>query len=161
LIGGFGKRGPAVTNTPAPIRLLDGLGHWKETTLMKQFPALVAAFAMTGMVGLSMLGIGANALLNPHTQPTLNSATDQAQVSTVSNASAQVQQLEAQIAQYQSREQQYQSREQQYQSEVSGLQQQVSQEQSQVQAFAQLLGELQQRGVISIRGDGTILIPRR
>lgn len=121
---------------------------------MKQLPALVAAFVMTGMVGVTMLGIGANALLNQHTQPTLDSAVSAAPVTTAGDPTGQVQQLEARIAEYQAREQQYQS-------VVNGLQQQVAQEQNQVQAFAQLLGELQNRGVISIQGDGTILIPRR
>jgi peptidoglycan hydrolase CwlO-like protein len=122
---------------------------------MKHIPALLAAVIMTGIVGLAMLGIGANALLNQNTQPTLNSTSSAGNsVSNVSNTAPQVQQLQARISEYQSREQQYQA-------QLQGLQQQVSQEQSQIQIFQQILGELQSRGVIAIQGDGTILIPRR
>ncbi len=123
---------------------------------MKHIPALFAALIMTGIVGLAMLGIGANALLNQNTAPTLNSASaaGSGAVSNVANSSSQVQQLQARVSEYQSREQQYQS-------QLQNLQQQVSQEQQQVQIFQQILGELQARGVIAIQGDGTILIPRR
>jgi peptidoglycan hydrolase CwlO-like protein len=123
---------------------------------MKPIPALFAALIMTGIVGLAMLGIGANALLNHNTQPTLNSASaaSSSTVSNVASSSSQVQQLQARISEYQAREQQYQS-------QLQSLEQQVGQEQQQVQIFQQILGELQARGVIAIQGDGTILIPRR
>ena len=87
---------------------------------MKHIPALFAALIMTGIVGLAMLGIGANALFNQNTAPTLNSAPSRQQLGQqcgkfdISSPAAAV------------RISEYQAREQQYQSQLQSLQQQAS-----------------------------------
>lgn len=125
---------------------------------MRQFPAIVAAFVMTAVVGVAMVGVGANALFNTNTRPTLNSPASSSSTNvsnSTNNAAAQeIQQLQAQV-------QAYQTRDQQYQSQLNTLIQQVNQENQQIQGFQQLLAALQARGVIAIQADGTILIPRR
>jgi uncharacterized protein HemX len=115
---------------------------------MKRLTALIAAFGMTAVVGLAMLGIGFNAMTNQNVVQTQNSP---AQISDAS--SAQLQQMQNLI-------QQYQIRDQQYQSQLNTVVQQLNQRNTQVQEFTQLLMELQNRGLIFIQPDGTILIPR-
>ena len=39
---------------------------------MKRLPALIAAFIITGILGFAMFTIGANAMTNKNTVPTLN-----------------------------------------------------------------------------------------
>jgi peptidoglycan hydrolase CwlO-like protein len=121
---------------------------------MKKLSALIAAFIMTGVIGFAMFSIGANALANKNTLPITNTPTSaSAAGSTQAATQPQIQQMQQVINQYQSRDQQYQQ-------QVNQLIQQVNQDNAQVQAYQQLLMELQQRGVIIIRSDGTILIPR-
>jgi peptidoglycan hydrolase CwlO-like protein len=122
---------------------------------MKQLTAILAALVITFVIAFGMFSIGANALTNKNTVP-LSSAPASSTTDTGSNsqdsAQAQVQQLQSLVSQYQAREQQYQS-------QLNQLEQQVSRDNQQLQAFQQLLGVLQSRGVIAIRSDGTILIP--
>jgi biotin-(acetyl-CoA carboxylase) ligase len=119
---------------------------------MKRLTALLAAFGMTAVVGLAMLGVGLNAMSNRNSVQTQNSpAASSAQASAASPA--ELQQMQSLI-------QQYQARDQQYQSQLNTVVQQLNQRNAQLQQFTQLLLELQSRGLIFIQPDGTILIPR-
>lgn len=134
---------------------------------MKQIPALIAAFTITGLIGFVMISVGASAILNKNTVAITNSpasasaAAAPADGSTVSanTASGSQDTTQAQIQQLQDRINQYQQREQQYQSQVNQLEQQVNQDSTQIQAYQRLLLELQRRGIISIQRDGRVLIP--
>lgn len=122
---------------------------------MKRLPAIIAALIVTGILGFAMFTIGANAMTNKNTVPTLNQP---ANSSTASTGSAQ-DTNRAQVQQYQSLISQYQARDKQYRDQVNTLVQQVNQENSTIQQYQQLLMELQRRGVIFITQDGQILIP--
>lgn len=121
---------------------------------MKSFSALIAAFIMTGIIGFAMFSIGANALTNKNTIPVTNSPASASVSANSTQGSSQ-----DQLQQMQNLVNQYQSRDQQYQQQLNQLVQQVNQENTQIQAYQQLLFELQQRGVIIIQRNGTILIP--
>jgi hypothetical protein len=116
---------------------------------MKHFTAILAALGMTAAVGLAMLGIGVNAMLNRNIAPTQDSP---AAVSQLDPSSGQVAQMQDLIAQYQARDQQYQS-------QLDTVIQELNQRNEQVQQFTRLLLELQNHGVIQIQPDGRILIP--
>ena len=120
---------------------------------MKHFTALLAALGMTAIVGLALLGIGLNAMVNRNVVQTQD-APSGATTSQISVASSN------QLDQMQSLIQQYQARDQQYQSQLNTVLQQLNQRNAQLQQFTQLLLELQNRGLILIQPDGTILIPR-
>lgn len=122
---------------------------------MKRLPALIAAFIITGILGFAMFTIGANAMSNKNTVPTLNQPGGS---STATTSSAQ-NTSQAQLQQYQNLISQYQARDKQYQDQINTLVQQVNQANTSVQQYQQLLMELQRRGVIFITRDGQILIP--
>jgi peptidoglycan hydrolase CwlO-like protein len=124
---------------------------------MKRLPALIAAFIITGILGFAMFTIGANAMTNKNTVPTLNQPGGSSTTSTSTNSAQNTSQ--AQLQQYQSLISQYQARDKQYQGQVNTLIQQVNQANSTIQEYQQLLMELQRRGVIFITQDGQILIP--
>ena len=136
--------------------------------MKKQLPALIAAVLMTGFIALAMVVTSANALLNKNGVDPANSPSTSTVATTdpVSSADqAQIQQLQNRINEYAQREQQYQQREQQYQQTVQQYQQTLANDQQQIQQAAmqvqqiqQLLAALQQRGLIRIQPDGTILI---
>jgi biotin-(acetyl-CoA carboxylase) ligase len=117
---------------------------------MKHITALLAALGMTAIVGLALLGIGLNAMMNRNTVQTQDAPSS----STIQAASP------AQVDQVQSLIQQYQARDQQYQSQLDTVIQELNQRNAQIQQFTRLLLELQNRGLIFIQPDGTILIPR-
>lgn len=124
---------------------------------MKNLPAIIAAFVITGLLGVGMLVVGGNALLNQNRVPMQNSPTSaqsDPQTSNVSQQQPTVNQLQDRIAQYQAREKQYQS-------ELNSASQQLNQANQTLQQYQSLLEELQARGVIRVQSDGTILIPRR
>ncbi len=116
---------------------------------MKKLGAFVAAVIITGLVGLGMLAIGVNALLNPNTVAAADAPSEAAlDVSATSpDTQAQIKQLQDLVAQYQNREKQYQE--------------QLSQANTQLEQYQQLLVEMQRRGLIRINGDGSIQLPRR
>jgi TolA-binding protein len=141
--------------------LYTSLINRNEVPMKKQLPALIAAILMTGFIALTMVVTSANALLNKNAVDPSNSSsatTVTAADSASSVDQAQIQQLQDRINQYAQREQQYQQREQQYQQTISNNQQQVQQAALQVQQIQQLLAALQQRGLIRIQRDGTIVI---
>ena len=103
-----------------------------------RFPALIAAFGITALVGIGILLIGLNALFNP--QPALAQSTTGNQTFDVSTSNAtEIQQLQDTITQYQS---------------------QLDQANFQIQQYQGLIIALQNQGVIRINQDGTISIPR-
>ncbi|PWB69588.1 MAG: hypothetical protein C3F07_18875 [Anaerolineales bacterium] len=127
--------------------------------MKKQFMAILVALLITACVGASIFAIGGAALLNRNGAPVIDSPS-QATVISDSNLSQQdqVAQLQDLVSQYQDREQQYQQREQQLQAQLSQANAQIQQNQQLLQQVQMLLAALQQRGVISITGDGRILI---
>ncbi len=122
---------------------------------MKRFQGFVAATLITVVVGVGMVGIGANALSNPNSVPVSDSPAKAAQVSTSAStadpAAAQIDQLQNLIKQYQSREKQYQT-------EVQSLSQKLADANSQVDQLQQVLQALQDRGIIQITRDGRIFL---
>ncbi len=126
---------------------------------MKIFPAIIAAFLITAMVGIAMLVVGGNALFNQNTVPVTNSP----QVVSGAGVSGQAVQPAADqqsVQQMQNLIQQYQQREKQYQSELNTAAQRLNQANQQVQSYQQLIDALQQRGIIRITSDGQVMIPR-
>ena len=71
----------------------------------------------------------------------------------------QIAQLQARINEYQQREQQYQQLLQQDQQQLQQTQQQLDLASQQIQQFQQFLMALQQRGLIQIQRDGSVVIP--
>ncbi len=129
--------------------------------MKKQLPALVAAILMTAFIALIMVVTSANALLNKNGVDPSNSASVGTSTSTDSVSStsqAQIKQLQDRINEYAQREQQYQQREQQYQQTIGSDQLQLQQAAVQFQQIQQLLSALQDRGLIRIQNNGTILI---
>jgi TolA-binding protein len=111
--------------------------------MKKQFPALIAAFLVTGFIALAMVVTSANALMNKNGTAASNDPAAVA-ASTTNTNQAQIDQLQARINEYQQREAQYQ--------------QLLQQDQAQIQQFRQFLFAMQQAGLIQIRSDGTIVI---
>jgi uncharacterized protein HemX len=113
----------------------------------KHVPALIAAFGMTAVVGVLMLGLGVNALLNK------NVATAQAAKSTDSLTldTATPEELKTLIAEYQLRETQYQQ-------ELSQAVDQINQANGQIQQYQAFIMELQNAGVIRINRNGQVTV---
>jgi predicted Rossmann fold nucleotide-binding protein DprA/Smf involved in DNA uptake len=134
--------------------------------MKKQAAALVAAIVMTVCTGAAIFLIGGAALLNPAGVAPANAASQTSKVADASLVQQQPQlaQLQAQLAQYQAREQDYQNREQQLQQALAQSQTQAQnaeqQARQQTQQVQMLLLALQQRGLITINGDGSITINR-
>jgi uncharacterized protein HemX len=119
---------------------------------MKRLEAIIAAAIITGVVALSMLLIGINALINPNSVAVSDSPASTAVSAATPNVTTPgVDQ--AQIAQWQNLIAQYQGREKQYQA-------QLDQANTQLQQYQQVLSELQRAGVIQITNDGHILLRR-
>jgi uncharacterized protein YlxW (UPF0749 family) len=132
-------------------------------TMKKQFAAVAAAILMTACMGAALFAIGGSALLNSNGVAAANSpAQSGASMAKVAAPEAsqqgQVQQLQSLVAQYQARDQQYQAREQQYKQQLDQSNAQVRQAQVQMQEIQALLSALQQRGLITVTGDGQIFI---
>ena len=113
--------------------------------MKKQFPALIAAFIVTGFIAMTMLVTSANALMNKN--GTVVSNDPAAVYSTTNLDKAQVDQLQTRINEYQQREAQYQ--------------QLLQQDQQQLQQFQQFLIAMQRAGLIQVRSDGTVLVTAR
>ena len=114
---------------------------------MKRLQALIAAAVITVMVGLGMLAIGINAVLNPSPVAASGATGLSSAASTGDSAQAQIASLQNTIAQYQNREKQYQA--------------QLDQAQAQIQEYQSVLIQLQRLGVIRINSDGTVQLGRR
>lgn len=127
--------------------------------MKKQIMAIFFALLITACVGLPIFAVGGAALLNKKGVAVSDTSP---QVSMVSDTNVsqqdQVAQLQDLISQYQDHEQQYQQREQQLQDQLAQANAQVQQDQQMVQQVEMLLSALQQRGLITITGDGRIMI---
>jgi TolA-binding protein len=113
---------------------------------MKNLTALIAAFIVTGIIGIALFGIGFNAMANKNTVPLANSPTGSNTTVQVSNQ-VQVQQLESRLTQYQDR--------------LNQAIDQLNAQNTQIQQYQQLLQALVARGVIVVRSDGSVLVPGR
>jgi hypothetical protein len=134
----------------------------RSTNMKKQIPALIAAILITACVAIAMLGVGLNALLNKNSVAAANTNANAAQVSQVSASDqAQIAQLQARIQEYQQREEQYKQLLQQSQTQLQDAQTQVQQAAEVQKQFTAFLQALQQRGIIRIQGDGTVMITAR
>jgi peptidoglycan hydrolase CwlO-like protein len=149
---------------------------------MKQVSAILAALIITGLIGLAILLIGANAMFNKNGLSILNSpvnaqaapadppATNQdssssnaaaTQVASDQSASAaQIQQLQNLVSQYQQREKQYQDQLNQAKGQISQASQQIDQANTELQHYQGLIQELVKRGILLIGNDGSIYIRR-
>ena len=116
----------------------------------KHVPALVAAFAITAILGTIMLGVGINAKLNK------NVITAQAAVDTnsIDLQSATPEELQALIAQYQQREVQYQT-------ELTKAASQLDEANMKVSQYENLIMALQNAGVIQINRNGQVTLTAR
>ncbi len=126
--------------------------------MRKHVLALLAAVFITGVTALGMFVIGVNALVNPNTTNTSNSPSAGAAVAQDPAASNTNATYQAQIAQLQSLVNQYQARDQQDQQIINQDNQQLQQASNEVQMIQQLLGYLQQQGLIRITNDGRIIV---
>jgi uncharacterized protein YlxW (UPF0749 family) len=112
---------------------------------MKGWKPWFAAFVITGVLACGMLMIGLAAVANPSGVPVSNrNDVVMTSAATAGNLQSQVSQLEDVVRQYQAREQQYQA--------------ELAQEQQMVSGYQQVLLALQDRGLITITGDGRILV---
>ena len=130
--------------------------------MKKQFMAILVALLMTACVGASIFAIGGAALFNKNGGTISDSPSSPSKVSVISNSNPsqadQVTQLNDLVSQYKDREQQYQQREQQLKEQLAQANAQIQQDQQMLQQVQRLLGALQQRGLITITGDGRIMI---
>lgn len=137
---------------------------------MKTVPAIIAALAITVVVAVGMLLIGANALFNPNAGPIFNSpsavqaaapaassSSNGANTTAVSAAGGNASDAQ-QIAQLQALVKQYQDREKQYQTELNQAATQLNQANQNAQNYQNILAQLQQLGVINITADGQITV---
>jgi flagellar motor protein MotB len=141
----------------------DKINQIEVKKMKKQLPALLAALLMTGVITLVMVVTSANALLNKNTVDIASSVATAPNAAAVSIAvadQAKIQQLQDRINEYAQREKQYQQREQQYQQTIQSDQQGVQKASQQIQQVRQLLTALQERGLIVIQPNGSIMITR-
>ncbi len=131
--------------------------------MKKQIPAWIAAFAVTGCVAAAMLVFGVNAFFNKNSQTVSNSPTSGAALvsASLSSEQAQIAQLQNRINEYQQRETQYQQLLERDQNQLQLTQNQLDQAAQQIQQFQNFLVALQSRGLIQVRGDGSVLITAR
>lgn len=132
---------------------------------MKSIPAILSAFVITAVVGISMLVIGANALFNPNTTAMASSAAPAADVAPVSSVDAQTGDMQALIQQYQDREKQYQQRLDEAVQKLNAANQRIQQANDQLQQANQtiqnqqnILEQMQQNGLIRIDQSGQVTL---
>jgi uncharacterized protein YpmS len=123
--------------------------------MRKQVTAFLFAFIITAIVALAMLVVGVNAATNPNGVAVSNSPSSAAANVTTSTSSSsnqsQIDLLKSQLAQYQAREKQYQAA-------LNSDNQQLTQASQETQMVQQLLGYLQNRGLIQISNQGQITV---
>jgi len=115
--------------------------------MKKQIPALIATFLIIGFLAVAMGATSVSALTNKNGTP--NSSV--ASAATINTNQTQIDQLQTQITEYQQRELQYQQL-------LANDQSQIQQASDQIKQVQQLLVALQQKGLIQVRSDGTIMI---
>jgi peptidoglycan hydrolase CwlO-like protein len=112
--------------------------------MKKQFPALIAAFLVTGFIAIAMGVTGVNALINKNGTVVSNDPAGSSSTASTGLNQAQIEQLQARINEYKQREEQYQ--------------QLLQQDQQQIQQYKQFIFAMQQAGLIQIRSDGTVIV---
>jgi peptidyl-tRNA hydrolase len=122
----------------------------KDPKNKKNIVALLAAFGMTLVMGILILGVGINALFFNKISPA------QAAVPTSQAAAAD----QASIQQLQDLVSQYQSREGQYKSELQQATDSLNQANQQIQQYKQLTQALIDAGVIQINSNGQVSLGR-
>jgi len=120
------------------------------SSIRRILPALIAGLSMTVFIGLCILAFGLNALFNPNIT-NVQAANQNETVTEIDQVSNQ--ELQAVITQYQERETQYQN-------ELLQAADQIDQISQQNQQYQQLIGALQNAGVIQISRDGQVLLSR-
>lgn len=120
--------------------------------MKKQIPALIAALLITGIVAGVMFLTSLNAYFNKSGVAVASNAAAISQISQTTDIQ------KVQIAQLQGRVQEYQKREQQYEAMLQQDQLQLQQNQMQLQQFKSFLLALQQRGIIRIQNDGSVVL---
>ena len=129
--------------------------------MSKHAAALAAAVLITISAAVAIFAIGGAALLNRSGVKAANASSKGPGVSDAAIVQrTQLEQMQVQILQYEAREEKYQQREQQYQQVLAEAQSEVQAAEQQSQQVQSLLGELQQRGLITIGNDGSIIINR-
>jgi hypothetical protein len=148
---------------------------------MKAIPAILFALAMTGLIAIAMLLVGANAFFNPNTVPVASAASAApADVTTISDPSGvasqpgqtsdqqQLAEMRQLLQQYQDREKQYQQRLDEAVQRLNAANQQIQDANAQIQqdnqsvaTYQQIMQELQRRGVITIDNNGQIYLRGR
>ena len=123
----------------------------------KNFPAIVAAFGVTLVMGLIIVAVGFNSLVNQNTTP-VQAAPNDTGVTTAGNDQQTAD--AATIQQLQDLVQQYQSRESQYQTELKQAADQLNTVNTQLQQYQMLVNALQQAGVIQVNSNGQVFINR-
>lgn len=113
---------------------------------MKHITALISALFITIVIGLGVLVIGANAMVNHNTVALQNSPGNGA-VNISNGSTADSASISSEIAQLQQ--------------QVSDTQAQLVQAEQEIQQYQSLLIALQQRGVIAIGQNGEIYLPQR
>lgn len=121
--------------------------------MKKQLPAILASFLITLVIGLGMVIMGSDAVLNPNGVPVQNSPT------VITPANAGTADSQSQVAQLQNLVSQYQQREQQYQTELTTAQNQLNQDATTIQQFQRLMQIMQSRGLITIDQNGRVFLP--
>jgi tRNA U34 5-carboxymethylaminomethyl modifying GTPase MnmE/TrmE len=134
----------------------DNINQIEVNIMKKQLPALLAALLMTGVITLVMVVTSANALFNKNSVDVTNSISAKPDAAAVSISAVD----QAKIQQLQDRINEYAQREKQYQQTIQDGQQQVQEAAQQIQQIRQLLSALQERGLIVIQPDGSILLAR-
>jgi len=121
--------------------------------MRKQVIALLSAMLITGVIAMTMVVVGANAMSNRNGTVVSNSPAAVTAPGSTTSASDQalIAQLQAEVAQYQAREQQYQAA-------LNSDNTQLSQAASEMQTIQQLLAFLQSRGLIQINSQGQISV---
>ena len=109
--------------------------------------ALIIALGVTGLVVITMLGIGINALFNNNVSTVQAAAAPQ----TVDINSLTIDELKDLVTQYQGREAQYQN-------ELAKAADQVNTANAQIEQYKALLNDLQNAGVIQIDRNGNVTV---
>jgi septal ring factor EnvC (AmiA/AmiB activator) len=135
---------------------------------MKAFPAVIFGLVITAAIGATMFVIGSNALLNKNSVPVANApASSSPNVAPVNSSADQQQfnQMQQLINQYQAREKQYQQELQQAAQRLNDANAQLTQSNQQLDQLNQSLGQYQQlfqalqdRGIIRVGQDGSIIL---
>lgn len=119
--------------------------------MKKSIPAFIAALLITAVLGAGMFLIGQDALGTSIAKAEAAATTGTVSADTVA-------QYEQVVAQYQTRESQYQAQLNQASQEINAANQQLEAASQQIQQYQDLLMQLQNSGLITISGDGTVTL---